>query len=216
MCALGDFRGKLRPAFGVSLQIFRRRRRFHGSLMLQTRLFGMEGRRQGEYFRAMLTGDNPAGGEGATVPRFLHLIENGRLGIARPNEIGMEGVARTTRNRLVSGSERLSDHLAAKDTAMITLDFRGPASEPIGVDGLQGERIHNGLNGARHGLADVDAYCCDEMLAKLFELLHLSIGKLHLADRNVLLEMRNGGCAGDQDRRCRLLQQPGQCDLRRR
>jgi len=67
-------------------------------------------------------------------------------------------MARTTGNRLVGGSERLSDHLASKDATMIALDFRGPTPEHIGFDGLQGERIDNGLNGARNGLTDVDAY----------------------------------------------------------
>src|SRR5882757_6186971 len=109
----------------------------------------MERRRQGEYFRAMLARDNPAGGEGAPVPGFLHLIENGLLGIARPNEVGLEGMTRSTRNRLVSRGERLSDHLASKDATLIALDFRGPTPEQIGFDGLQGERVDNDLNGTQ-------------------------------------------------------------------
>ena len=83
--------------------------------MVKAGLGNLETGRQIENLLAVLDGRHAPGGEGLAVARPLDLIEHRRLGIARADEIAVQGVAGQVRHGLVGGDQRLADHLAAEN-----------------------------------------------------------------------------------------------------
>ena len=89
--------------------------RRHGNLVLETLGLHLEGGIEVEDGLAALDGLDPAGGDGLAVADVLHVIDDGAIGIAGTQEIGVETVhLAIAGHRLLGGRQGLPHHLPAK------------------------------------------------------------------------------------------------------
>ena len=87
----------------------------HLVLVLGPGLVLLERRLEMEDRAPALDRRDAARGEALAVARAIDLIEDGDPGIARAQEVGVEGVRRIPLDRASGGRERLAEHLPAED-----------------------------------------------------------------------------------------------------
>jgi hypothetical protein len=103
--------------------------------VLEALLFGLKGRRHGKDRLPVLDGDHAARGEAAAVAAAVDLVKDGGLGIARPEEIGVQRMAGAALDRALRRHQRLAQHLAAIDALPAVLGRH--AAEDVGLDGFE-------------------------------------------------------------------------------
>src|SRR5690606_30789797 len=108
------------------------------------------GGRQIEYLLAMLNGDDAPRRETLAVPRTVDFIDNGNLGIARPDEIGVQRMTDPFLHRAVSRHERLSDHLPAEHA--LPAHIGAVPAKQVFFDPLQIEQFDEIFDGLLVGL----------------------------------------------------------------
>ena len=119
--------------------------------MLET-LFGhLEARLQVEDGLAVLDGHDASGGERAAVADAVDLVEDRHVGIAGPQEVGVERVdGAPGLHGAGRRHERLAGHLAAEHPLALLVG-REP-SEDVDLDRLEVEQLHERVDGVlRHG-----------------------------------------------------------------
>src|SRR5690606_5374568 len=85
--------------------------------------------------------DAPPGGERAAVADAVDLVEHRALGVAGPEEVGVQRVdVALGVDRAGRGDERLAGHLAAEDALAVLV--RRDAAEDVDLDRLEVEQLH--------------------------------------------------------------------------
>src|SRR5262245_12391639 len=97
----------------------------------------------------MLNGDHAPRREAPAVTDAIDLVEDGNLGIAGTQEIGVQRMAKPLRlDRARGGDERLRDHLTTKD-ALPRFLWRDTA-EDVDLDRLEIEEREKCIEGLTH------------------------------------------------------------------
>src|SRR5918994_3804865 len=122
----------------------------HLERVLEARLLDLEAGRHVEDRLAVLDGDDPAGRERPPVADAIHLVEDRQLGIAGPQEIGVERVdSPVGLDRAGGGHQRLAGHLPAEDPLAVLV--RRDAPEDVDLDRLEVEQLDQIVDGVlRH------------------------------------------------------------------
>ena len=130
--ALGDLGGRAAP---IRERLGHRYLR-HRRLVIETGLWDMERRGEGEDRIAVLDGDDTPRREGVTVAAAIDLVDDGPVEVAATQEISVERMHLTTRiDRRVGCGERLAEHLPAED--LWATDISALAAEKIDLQPLE-------------------------------------------------------------------------------
>ena len=100
-----------------------------GVLVIGPRLVPLERSLQVEDRPPMLDRDGAARGEALAVARAIDLVKDWSGGIARPQEVGVEGVRRVALDRAAGGDQGLAEHLSPEDPLGALL--RAAAAEEV-------------------------------------------------------------------------------------
>src|SRR5664280_2024387 len=120
----------------------------HGELVGQPDLVGVERGRHVEDGPSVLDSDHPAGGERPSVADAVHFVEDGDARIARPEEVGVQGVRPSGFDRSPGGHQRLGGHLTAEHALAVLVGVHAP--EDVDFDGLEIEQVHQELECFAH------------------------------------------------------------------
>ncbi|MBB3730705.1 hypothetical protein FHR33_006565 [Nonomuraea dietziae] len=120
------------------------------ALVVDALLEDVEGGRHREYRLAVLHGDHPAGGEGASVPDPLDVVDDRDGRVSWADEVGVQGVHVTS---LWHGTARGDERLGGDLTAEHPLDalFGAAPAEDVELDLLQVEQVEQLLERFVHG-----------------------------------------------------------------
>jgi hypothetical protein len=132
----------------------------HLERVLEARLLDLEARRHVEDRLAVLDGDDAPRGERPPVADAIHLVEDRQLGIAGPQEIGVERVdSPVGLDRACRGHQRLAGHLPAEDPLVVFV--RRDAPEDVDLDRLEVEQLDQIVDGVlRHAGKGTGARLC--------------------------------------------------------
>ena len=83
----------------------------------------------------VLAGGDAAGGEALAVPDAVDIVDDGYLGIARQQEIGVHRMRRPAFHRAHGGDQCLSDHLPAEHP--LPPGLRREAAEQVDLQRLE-------------------------------------------------------------------------------
>ena len=97
----------------------------------------------------MLDGDDPPRGERLAVADAVDLVEDRDVRIARPQEVGVQGVHPPVGvDGAAGGDERLPRHLPAEDP--LALLVRAVAAEDVHLDGLEVQQLEQSVQRISH------------------------------------------------------------------
>src|SRR5262249_53571809 len=120
----------------------------HFELVLEARLPDLKRRLQVEDRPPVLDRDHPPRGEARAVADPVDVVQDRHLGIARPQEVGVERVRDPPLDRAPCRHPRLPDHLPAEPP--LPALPRAPSAEEVHLDLLQIEQADQVLKYALH------------------------------------------------------------------
>src|SRR5262249_44989628 len=116
------------------------------------RLGDLKRRLQIEDGPAVLDRDHAPRGEARAVADPVDVVEDGHVGVARPQEVGVERVRGAAFDRAASGHQRLPDHLAAEHP--LPALARTHSAEEVHLDPLDVEEPDQVLENSLHSETD--------------------------------------------------------------
>ena len=109
----------------------------HGQLVVEAGLVAVEAGLEVEDDLAVLDGHDASGGEALAVADAVDLVQDRHGRVARPQEVGVQGVHRPGGHRARRGHEGLAGDLAAEDPLAVLVG--GDTAEDVHLDGLEVE-----------------------------------------------------------------------------
>ncbi|MCY1350556.1 hypothetical protein D9M69_367920 [compost metagenome] len=147
---LGEQVGVLPGDFQLAGQVLRARHPGHAQLVLEAFLVLLEGGAAGEDLLALLDGGDAAGAEAATVADPLDRVDHRQAGVARTQEVAVEGMHVALRlHRLAGGRKGLAEHLAAEQLA--EAQVLADAAEQVLFDGFEAQQGDQFVEHLGHG-----------------------------------------------------------------
>ena len=116
--------------------------------MLDALLWGVERALHVEDGSPMLDGDDASGGEGATIPDPVNLVEDGHGRIAWAQEVGVQRVHLAVLDGSPCRHQRLARHLATEDALALLVGL--DAAEDVDLDWLEVEQVDEEVEGFAH------------------------------------------------------------------
>ena len=107
--------------------------------MIKPRLGRLERRGKIQDRAAVLNRDNPSHRKGAAVAGAIDVIDDGRLDVPAAQEVGMQGMRPPVFYGVMSGGQRLAQHLPAKYLG--TADIAALAAKNILFDTLEPQEM---------------------------------------------------------------------------
>ena len=120
----------------------------HRELVLQAVFEVVERGREVEDRPPVLHGDDPAGGERASIADPVDLVEDRHSGVAGPQEVGVQRMHPAVLDRAPGGHERLARHLAAEDALALLVGLDAP--EDVDLNGFEVKQVDEELQGRAH------------------------------------------------------------------
>ena len=117
--------------------------------MIETRFRRLERGGHVEDLLAVLNGDHTAIGEAMPIEAAVDLVNDRRVVVAAPQEIGVQRVHHARLHRGGCGRQCLAEHLAAEH--LRTADVAARAAEQVELEPLELEQLEQVLEALIHG-----------------------------------------------------------------
>ena len=117
--------------------------------MLEAALGCLEGGGHVEDLLAVLDGDDAAVGEAVAIEAAVDFVDDRRVAVAAPQEVGMQRVHHARLDRRRRRRQRLAEHLPAED--LRAADVAALAAEQIDLELLELEQLQQIREALIHG-----------------------------------------------------------------